>query len=118
MLDVGGQVAECLLGDPKVLREHVFGDVVEQVGEQKVSFSEKLPLSKTSRNSQPSSSAWMECGVTEGKFHRSPALDVVDEGAALVVDRADAAAAGEHVGPLGLLVPVQFPDRAGLEGAC
>jgi hypothetical protein len=37
-----------------------------------VSFSEKFPSSKTSRNSHPSSSPWMECGMPAGKFHRSP----------------------------------------------
>ena len=39
---------------------------------RKVSSSEKLPWSKTSRNSQPSpSSPWIECGMPAGKYHRS-----------------------------------------------
>src|SRR5262249_825490 len=41
--------------------------------------------------------------------------DVVLEGAQLRVDGGDPRPPGDHVGPLGLLVPVQLPDRAGLE---
>jgi hypothetical protein len=37
-----------------------------------VSFSENEPSSKTIRNSQPSASAWIECGRPARKFHRSP----------------------------------------------
>jgi hypothetical protein len=41
---------------------------------RKASSSEKLQSSKTSKNSQPSSSAWIECGTPAGKNHTSPAL--------------------------------------------
>jgi len=41
--------------------------------------------------------------------------DIVDELAALLVDRGDAGAAIEHVGPLGGLVPMQLAHAAGVE---
>jgi tetratricopeptide (TPR) repeat protein len=44
----------------------------EGLSNRKVSFSEKFPSSKTSRNSQPSCSPWIECGIPAGKFQRSP----------------------------------------------
>jgi hypothetical protein len=43
------------------------------------------------------------------------AADVVDEVAPLLIDGGDPGTAGEHVGPLALLVPVQLADAAGLE---
>ena len=40
---------------------------------ENVLSSLKFPSSKTSRNSQPSPSRpWIECGMPDGKFHRSP----------------------------------------------
>src|SRR6478752_5500981 len=41
--------------------------------------------------------------------------DVVNEVAPLGVNGGDTAAAGEHVAPFGLLVPVQLADTSGLE---
>ena len=41
--------------------------------------------------------------------------DVVDELAALLVDRGDAGAAVDHVGPFGGLVPMQLAHAAGVE---
>src|SRR6476660_9738474 len=41
--------------------------------------------------------------------------DVVNEVAPLGVNRGDAATAGEHVAPFGLLVPVHLTDTSGLE---
>src|SRR4051794_18224800 len=41
--------------------------------------------------------------------------DVVDEAASVLVDRREARAAGQHVAPLGLLVPVHLAHAAGLE---
>jgi hypothetical protein len=39
-----------------------------------------------------------------------PGGDVIDEQAPLLIHDADATAAGDHVGPLGLLVPVKLAD--------
>src|SRR5579864_772971 len=40
-----------------------------------VVYSEKLPSSKTNRNSAPSgASPWIECGIPVGKYQRSPSL--------------------------------------------
>jgi hypothetical protein len=41
--------------------------------------------------------------------------DVLDEVAPLGIDRSDARASGEHVGPLGLLVPVHLADASRLQ---
>lgn len=40
---------------------------------KKVPSSLNAPSSKTSRNSVPSSKAWIECGTPAGKNHTSPA---------------------------------------------
>ena len=41
--------------------------------------------------------------------------DIGGEVMAVVVDRGDARVAGEHEGPLGFLVPMQFTHAAGIE---
>src|SRR5438034_3007103 len=65
-------LAKAASGTPKFLASTLRGVCLNKSVIRKVSFSEKLPLSNTSRNSQPSSKPWIECGMTEGKFHRSP----------------------------------------------
>ncbi len=61
-------------GTPKFFAKTSGGVCAIHVVGRKVLYSEKLPSSKTSRNSVPSGSRpWIECGMPEGKFHRSPA---------------------------------------------
>ena len=68
-----GMRSKALSGTPKFLARTSFGVWASQSLSRKVSSSEKLPSSKTSRNSQPSpSSPWIECGMPAGKYHRSP----------------------------------------------
>src|ERR1700761_2059041 len=40
---------------------------------------------------------------------------IVDEIVAILVNRGDAGGAIQHIGPLGLLVPMQFADTAGVQ---
>jgi hypothetical protein len=51
-------------------------------------------------------------GHTAGEVPQVTLLEVVDEVAALVVERRDAHLAVENVRPLGLLVPVELADGA------
>ena len=93
-----------------------LGVCASQSVSRKVEFSLKLPSSKTSRNSQPSSPIpWIECGTPVGKNQRSPSPDVVQERLAPPVDGGDPRAALEDVGPLGLLVEVELADGARLQ---
>src|ERR1700730_8024473 len=58
---------------PKFLDRTSFGVCLNQSLSRKVSSSSKSPLSKTSRNSQPSGlRPWIECGTPPGKYQRSP----------------------------------------------
>ena len=107
--------AKAASGTPKFLASTSRGVCANQSVSRKVSFSEKSPSSKTSRNSQPSSSPWIECGIPAGKFQRSPSPTSSTKLRPCCVDGGDARAAGEHVGPLGLLVPVHLADAARLE---
>jgi hypothetical protein len=59
---------------PKFFAKTSTGVCTIHTDGKKVMNSEKLPSSKTSRNSVPSGSKpWIECGMPEGKFHKSPA---------------------------------------------
>jgi hypothetical protein len=68
-----GMLAKALSGTPKFAASTSFGVCANQSVIVKVSNSEKLPSSKTSKNSQPSSSPYIECGIPAGKNHKSPA---------------------------------------------
>src|SRR6516225_5285737 len=68
-----GMPAKARSGTPKFLARTSRGVWASQSVSEKVSSSLKSPSSKTSRNSQPSPSRpWIECGMPEGKFQRSP----------------------------------------------
>lgn len=62
---------------PKFFASTSFGIWANQSVSKSVSFSSKVPASKTSKNSAPSGSvslAWMECGSPAGKYHKSPSF--------------------------------------------
>jgi hypothetical protein len=54
-----GMAAICWGVQPKFLASTLFGVWAKKSLSMNVEFSEKAPSSKTSRNSTPSSSAWM-----------------------------------------------------------
>ncbi len=115
VLDVDGDVGEGGLWDAEVLGQHVTRRVLEQVGEQ-----EGLVLREGAVvEDQQELTAVFEPLEGVGNHRREvpqvTLAHVVDEGASLLVDGGDAAAAGEHVRPLGLLVPVQLADAPGLQ---
>ena len=65
--------AKACSGTPKFLARTSRGVWASQSVTENVLSSLKFPSSKTSTNSQPSpSSPWIECGMPDGKFHRSP----------------------------------------------
>jgi hypothetical protein len=69
-----GSASKADSSTPKFLARTSRGVWANQSQIRNVSFSEKSPLSKASRNSTPSSRPWIECGSPEGKYQRSPAL--------------------------------------------
>ncbi len=76
-----------------------------------VDSSEKLPSSKTSRNSVPLGlRPWRGVRHAAGEVPQIALLEIVDEVPAFVVDRSHADLAIQHVCPLGLLVPMQLAD--------
>jgi hypothetical protein len=68
-----GRRANAVRATPKFLASTSGGVCASQSEIMNVSNSEKSPASNTSRNSQPSRSPWIECGIPAGKNHRSPA---------------------------------------------
>jgi hypothetical protein len=93
--------------------------------------SEKVPSGKTSRNSAPSSLAfvaWSVCPTPAGKYHKSPCFCFIVSDTATIVERkpthnsrqvvlpvavyrGDLHVAREDVRPLGSLVPMQLHVR-------
>ena len=107
--------ANAVSGTPKFLASTSRGVRRNQSVSRNVSFSENSPSSNTSRNSQPSSSPWIEWGMPAGKYHRSPVATSsmnVRPSASTAVMRA---LPGDHVRPLGFLVPVHLADPARLQ---
>ena len=112
--DVGRQVVEGRLGHPEVLRQHLARGVVEPVGDQ-----ERLVLGEVAavEHEQELDAVLERLDRVRQPGREVPQVadpDVVDEQPALLIEDADTTAAGDHVGPLGLLVPVQFADPPGV----
>src|SRR3954468_7473322 len=100
---------------PKFLASTSRGGCASQSVTENILSSLKFTSSKTSRNSQPSPSRpWTECGMPDGKFHRSPSPTSSWNARPSFIDGSDPRPALEHEGPLGRLVPVQLADPAGL----
>lgn len=57
----------------------------------------------------------MECGMPGAKIPKIAHAHIVDEVAALRIDRRDVGAAAQHSGPLGGLVPMQLAHAAGIQ---
>jgi hypothetical protein len=66
-------LVECLDVDVEVPGQRFLAGVREKVADGEGAVFRKLPSGNASRNSQPSSaSPWIECGMPDGKYQRSP----------------------------------------------
>ena len=109
-----GRLSKSLSCTPKFLASTSLGVCANHSEIRKVLFSENAPSSNTSRNSHPSSSPWIECGIPAGKYQRSP-TPTSSTKSPFGVNRGDARATVEHKGPLGLLVPMEFAHATRLQ---
>ena len=100
----------------EILGQHLGRRVLEPVAEQEgVVLVEVAVVEHQQELAAVGTEALDRMRDAGGKIPEIADADVVDEVAALRVDRGDARGAVEHVGPLGLLVPMQLAHAAGIE---
>ena len=101
-------------GTPKFFAKNLSWCVPNQSVIRKVSFSEKLPSSKTRRNSQPSSNPWIECGMpAESSINRR--RHIIHEIAPLGINRGNPCLSRKHIGPFVFLMPMHFTNPSRLQ---
>jgi hypothetical protein len=103
-------------GNPEIFAQHLGRRVLEPVAQQ-----EGRVLVKTAAVEHQQEFAAVGPEALDrmrnaaGKIPEIADADVVDEIAALRIDRGDARGAVKHVRPFGFLVPMQFAHAAGIE---
>ena len=108
-------VAEVRRRRAEILAEHVRRHVLEPVAEQEgVVLGEAAIVEHQQELAAVGAEPLDRVRDAFGEVPEVADADVVDELAALLVDRGDAGAAVEHVGPLGGLVPMQLAHAAGV----
>ncbi len=113
---VGRQVGERCSGTPKFLARTDRGGVLrEPVGEQERFVLREVAVVEDEQELAALLQSLNRVRYAGGEVPQVADPHVVDEVRPILVDGGDTAAAGEHVGPLRLLVPVQLTDAAGLE---
>jgi hypothetical protein len=112
MADVGRQRVERRLGDPKVLSEHVAGRALEPVGDQERLVLGEVAVVEHEQELRPLVERLDRMREPGWEVPQIAGRDVIEKQPTLLVEDAHPAAAGDHVRPLGLLVPVKLPDAA------
>ena len=111
-----GRVPEHRRRDGEVLAQDLGGYVLEPVAEQKRIVLVEVAIVEDQQEFAPVRAKPLDrMGNAAGKIPEIADADVVDEVAAVRVDRGDAGRSVKHVGPFGLLVPVKLADSAGVE---
>jgi hypothetical protein len=109
-------IGKGLAGNTEILRQHSWRDALEPVAEQEgIVFVEIAVI----ENQQEFAAVGIEpldrVRRAAGEIPEIADADVIDELVTLRIDRGDAGAAVQHVGPFGRLVPMQFANAAGVQ---
>ena len=108
--------AKAAFGHAEVLGQDVLGDVGKPVGQQEGFILVEVAVIEDEQELGSLSLMCLDRMGDAGREVPEIALThIVLEGMTILVDGGDPHPALEHESPLGRLVPVQFPDRAGLE---
>ena len=109
-------VVEGRAGHAEILGQHLVRRVLEPVAQQeRVVFVEIAVVEDQQEFAAVRTEALDRVRNAARKIPEIADADVVDEIAALRIDRGDAGSAVEHVGPFGRLVPMQFAHAAGIQ---
>ncbi len=106
------QISNLFFVTPKFAAITSFGVWASQSVSWNVLFSENDPSSNTSRNSAPSSSAWIECGRPDGKYQRSPSPTSSIKLRPFSSTIVTLCASVNHISPFCFFMPVQLANGA------
>ena len=100
----------------EILAQHLGRHVLEPVAQQERAVLVEVAVVEDQKEFAAVGAEPLDrMGNAAGKIPEIANADVVDEVAALGVDRGDAGRPVKHVGPFRLLVPVQLADAAGVQ---
>src|SRR5439155_531882 len=113
--DVGRERVEGGFVDTKVFGQDLPRRVGEPVADQECLVLREVAIIKHQQELDPVLESLDRMRQAGGEVPKVAGADVVDKETALLVKERDAAAAFDHVSPLGFLVPVQLADAAGFK---